>query len=80
MFGQMSAVPLGDSRQQMQAKASGDAVGRLIIPDIPFSPLPKRVAKAYPELDEWHKAQNEAMKQWREKLNAVLVGVQTSTP
>jgi hypothetical protein len=63
-------------RQQMSAKTGG-GLETLVIPEVPYHPLPPDAAKRFPGLDEWNKQNHATLKQWRERANAVFVRLPT---
>jgi len=46
----------------------------LVIPKIPYVPMPKRVASAFPELDEWHTKNHAQLEAWRIQTNVAIFG------
>lgn len=59
-------------RAQLSGKSSG-GLSTLVIPQIPYRPLPPTTAKRDPALDQWNRDNHAALAQWREQANAVLV-------
>jgi hypothetical protein len=47
-------------------------VGNLIIPPVPYLPLPPAIAVRFPELEQWNRSQYNAMMEWRERTNSVF--------
>ena len=63
-----------DKRMAMSGKTSGGAIS-IVIPEIPYQPLPPVTAKKFPDLDEWNRNNHAALMQWRERTNSVFARV-----
>jgi hypothetical protein len=60
------------SRELLAGKGGGNALNELVIPEVPYRPLPPKAAKRNPELDQWNRDNHAALSNWREKSNVAL--------
>jgi hypothetical protein len=46
----------------------------LVIPKVPFHPIPARVAQAFPELAAWNSENHAKLEAWRVQTNVAIYG------
>lgn len=56
----------------MAALTMGEPLDGLVLPELPSTPIPARVTKAYPELQEWWTDHIAAMNKWRQDASVAL--------
>ena len=62
----------------MGSKAPGDSTGDVVVPRLPYLAIPPKIARAFPDLAQWNKENNEALEKWREQVNAGIAKSITS--
>ena len=63
------------TRPEKLAEISGKSAGglvALVIPQVPYHPMPSNMAAKFPNLDQWNRDQFKALADWRERTNAVF--------
>lgn len=61
----------------MGAVGGANAIGNLVLPEVPYTPIPKTIARVFPDMETWNRQNHEALKRWREQLNAALAKVES---
>lgn len=60
------------SQAETLSSLAGSAVPEVDLPDLPWLPLPEKVLRAFPDLEEWHQKQHAALVEWKAAANYIL--------